>query len=281
MHTYHTKTVVADFSDKLLRLSLPCLFGIAWFVFLWGLSLPALLSGVALGMLIWLCIRQYVKKATQKREMQLRRTIGGELALSRLLMENDSQAALQCFDWLKSKYHLSNPTVLSCGVLSACGENKILLTALNYHASQALTTQHIVDALRAAKDSGANEILLCLTAPLAKDASAFVDEQVFPLRVVTRDELVALAGSFSPATDADLRALGRKKRIRRSAKQWLAVILDSARAGRYLRYGIGFSLFALLTGSRYYLFPGMCCLGMYAGSKVHNRRLSERKHWKG
>ena len=281
MHTYHSRTIIADFSDKALRLSLPCLFGVTWFVFLWGLSLAALMSGIALGMLIWLCIRQYVKKATKKREVHLRCTIGGELALSRLLMEEDPQAVMQCFEWVKSKYRLSNPIHCSNRVLCNCGKNKELLMVLNFHPTQAISTQQIVDALRVLKTSGANKLLLCITAPLSKDVSSFVNEQSFPLHIVTRDELVELAGSFAPATDDDLRTLGSKKRIRRSPKQWLAVILDPARTGRYLRYGAGFSLFAFLTGSRYYLFPAVFCFCMYVGSKWHNRLLNGNTRWKG
>ena len=48
------------------------------------LSLPALTAGLGLGGLIWLCVRQFGKRITRKREKQMRRIIGGELALQKL-----------------------------------------------------------------------------------------------------------------------------------------------------------------------------------------------------
>ena len=106
MQKYRLKTPIAAISDRLLRVAVTSVLGVGWFVFLWGLSLPALTAGLALGALLWLCVRQFSRQSTCKREEQMRRMIGGELALARLLLEPPRKAAFQCALWLTPKYPL-------------------------------------------------------------------------------------------------------------------------------------------------------------------------------
>ena len=87
MEHYRPKTLIAGITDRLMRAGTACILGIGWFVFLWGFSLPALTAGMALGVMLWLCARQFSKHITMKREKQLRCMLGGELALNRLLLE--------------------------------------------------------------------------------------------------------------------------------------------------------------------------------------------------
>ena len=104
MEKYRPKTAVASLNDRIFRMLVPCIAGIAWFVFLWGLSLPAITAGIALGVLIWLCIRQFGKRITRKREKQMRRIIGGELALRKLLLLPPRHAAFQAALWIAPQY---------------------------------------------------------------------------------------------------------------------------------------------------------------------------------
>ena len=81
MQKYKPKTPLANVSDRVLRVMITCGLGIGWFVYLWGMRLTALTAGVAFGGLLWLCARQFGKKSMMRREKQMRRIIGGELAL--------------------------------------------------------------------------------------------------------------------------------------------------------------------------------------------------------
>ena len=86
MQKYKPKTPLANVSDRVLRVMITCGLGIGWFVYLWGMRLTALTAGVAFGGLLWLCARQFGKKSMMRREKQMRRIIGGELALGQNLM---------------------------------------------------------------------------------------------------------------------------------------------------------------------------------------------------
>ena len=57
MQKYRTKTPLASLSDHLLRALVPWVLGVGWFVYLWGVSLPSMAAGSALGVMLWLCLR--------------------------------------------------------------------------------------------------------------------------------------------------------------------------------------------------------------------------------
>ena len=120
------------------------------------------------------------------------------------------------------------------------------------------------------------QTLLCLTASVSSDALSYAASLDPPMKIIQRGELIELAGYAHPATDEDLRMIGRQKRTRRSAKEWLAVVLDASRARRYLWYGMGLGLLALSTGSSYSPVPAALCLGLFAACKLNRRR-----HWTG
>ena len=117
MERYRPKTALASAADHLLRLLIAWLAGVGWFVALWGLSLPALTAGTALGGLFWLCARLLGKKRMQKKETALRRTLGGELALEKLLLLSETEAITQCIHWLQSRTNLQITEPMSKGGL--------------------------------------------------------------------------------------------------------------------------------------------------------------------
>ena len=97
-----------------------------------------------------------------------------------------------------------------------------------------------------------------------------------PVEVISREELINLAGLCSPATDEDLSRLGRQKRKRRSAKEWFSIVLDASRAKRYFWYGLGLGALALLTGQGYYPIPAALCLMLFAACKIRQLRAARQ-----
>ena len=280
MQKYHPKTIFAEFSDHLLRLSTAFLAGIAWFVFLWGLTPASLCSGLAFGAMIWLCIRQFSKKITHKREAQMRRIIGGELALENLLLEQPRRAAFMCALWLNPKFHMEIYKAVEWSVIGILNGKKTIITLISQHPSQPIGIQQIIDCMRSARQRHTEQTILCLTAPLTKDAKFYATSLDPPPCLVEREELIEWAGLAAPATDEALRKLGGHNNTRRSAKEWLAVILDASRARRYFCYGTGMSLYALISGNRFYSVPAAICLCFYAACKAHAKLFSGSRHWK-
>lgn len=281
MQKYHLKTPIAAISDRVLRAAVTSALGIGWFVFLWGVSLPSLTAGLALGALLWLCVRQFSKQATCKREEQMRRMIGGELAVSRLLLESPRRAAFQCALWLTPKYPLIMQKALDWRVIGLLEGQRTCIRLIAQHPGQKITPQQILECARESREKQMEQTFLCLTAPAEPEALSYAAGLDPPIHVIEQSELTELAGYAHPATDEDLRSISRQKRTRHSAQEWLAVVLDASRARRYFWYGIGLSLFALLTGSGYYPFPAAACLGLYAACKLRQAAFNRRRHWTG
>jgi len=268
MEKYHPKTLVAGFADKVLRIFVTCLAGTGWFVFLWGLSLPALFAGIALGGLIWLCARQFGKRITQKREEQMRRMIGGELALSQLLLRPPRHAAFQAALWIAPRFPVVMHKAVDWGVTGTLDEKNVLVRLIAQHESLPVNVQQVVECAREMAQRQTEKCILCLTAPASTEALKYAAAHDPPITIVSRDELIELAGFCHPATDEDLRNMGRKQKTRRSPQEWLAVILDASRARRYFWYGMGLSALAVLTGLHVYPLPAFTCFVLYAGCKI-------------
>lgn len=267
MLKYKPKTMAAQLTDRILRILVTCLIGIGWFVALWGFCLPALTAGVALGGLIWLCARQFGKRSTQKREKQMRRMIGGELALQKLLLLPPRHAAFQAALWIAPKFPVVMQKAVEWGILGTLDQQTVLVRLIAQHESQTVSAQQVVECAREMRAHNVKRCILCLTAPASRDAQLYAAAADPPIELVERAELVDFAGLCSPATDVDLSKLGRKKQPRRSFREWATIVLDASRARRYFWYGLGLSLLALLTGLPFYPIPAMVCLGLFAACK--------------
>ena len=238
MHKYQPKAPVAEAADKLLRAMLAALAGTAWFVYLWGVQLTALTAGVAMGGLIWLAARQLGKKRMQRKEAQMRQMIGGELALSRLMMLSPRHAAFQAALWLLPKADIHMEKALPWGVLGTWKGGRVLVRLIAQHESLPINVQQVIKAVR--------------------------------------DELVALAGANEPATDEQLLRMAEGRRHKgRSLTSWLDEILSAGKAKRYLWYGLGMGVLAAITRQWVYPFPAAVCLLLYAGCKIRNWRRKE------
>lgn len=272
MKKYRPKSPAANVADKLLRLMIAAALGVGWFVYLWGLSLPALSAGLALGMLFWLCARLFGKKSVEKREKQMRQMLGGELALDRLLTMSPRHAAFQAAVWLSPKYPMEMQRAAEWSVSGTLEDKPAQIRLIAQHESVRVTAQQLVTVVREARQGKADICVLCVTAPLAREADEYLHSAPVDLRLVKRDELALLAGLCSPATDEDLARLSHKKRTRRTAKQWIAIILSPGRARRYFWYGAGMAALAFVTGQWVYPLPAVVCLALFAGCKARELR---------
>ena len=267
MQKYKPKTPLASVGDRLLRALLTAGLGVGWFVWLWGLSLPALTAGVAMGGLMWLCARSFGKKSVEKREKQMRRIIGGELALRRLLLMGPRHAAFQAALWIAPVCPVCMRQAVEWGVLGTLDGQETYVRLIARHESQPVGVDLFLDAAREAAAHRARRVVVCLTAPAPREALTWAAEAEPPIRVVDRETLIELAGLQNPATDDDLRALGRRKRARRPLRDWLRMATDDSRASRYFWYGMGLSGLALLTGQPYHSLPALACLGLFGACK--------------
>ena len=268
MESYRPKTALASAADHLLRVLLAWAAGVGWFVALWGLCLPALTAGTALGGLFWLCARLLGKKQVQKKEAALRQTLGGELALEKLLLASPDEAAFQCVQWLQARTRLQ----IESGGLGMWDGETVLLRLFAQHPGTEISSQPVSETIRKARQAQVQRILLCTTAPLSSAACRLAETAEPSLRLVGREELIQLAGACCPATDEDLCRLKQRKPKRRSAREWLKIILHPSRAKRYFWYGVGLAALTLATGQRFYPIPAAVCLLLFAGCKIYAAR---------
>jgi len=280
MEKYRPKTVIAELSDRLFRFGAACLTGVVWFVMLWGLTAASISSGIAFGLVIWMCIRQFSKKITGKREAQMRRTIGGELALEKLLLESPRRAALLCTLWITPKYDLEIEKAVGWSVAGMMNGQKTIVMLISQHPSLPIGVQAIIECVRQARRQQMKQTILCLTAPLSREAKSFASSLDPPPCIIERDELIKWAGIASPATDEDLRKLGRQNNTRRSAKDWLAVVLNASRARKYFSYGAAMALYGAISHNRFYTIPSIACLCLYICCKVRACLLNDSRRWK-
>ncbi|MBE5813856.1 MAG: hypothetical protein E7320_01435 [Clostridiales bacterium] len=276
MHRYRPKAPLAEAADKLLRALVAALLGTAWFVYLWGVRPTALTAGIAMGGLLWLAARQLGKKRMLRREAQMRQMIGGELALSRLMMLSPRHAAFQAALWLLPKADIHMEKALPWGVLGRWKEGRVLIRLIAQHESLPINVQQIIKAVRDAHDQEADRCILCVTAPVSREAAAYAEDLEMPIRIVGREELVALAGAGAPATDEQLRRMAQGRRHRsRSLRELLSSVLAPAKAGRYLWYGAGMGLLGILTRQWVYPIPAAVCLLLFLGCKIHSWQKKE------
>lgn len=268
MEKYKPKTMLANAADHIFRLLAACCAGIIWFVYLWGLRASALTAGVALGGIIWLLVRQFVGLATRRRETQMRRTIGGEIALNQLLLLEPKEAGFQAALWLSPRFPVDIQQSIDWGVLGVLNRRTTLIRLIAQHESQKVNAQQIVEVAREMKRLSAEQCLLCLTAAASKEAIEYAIGVDPPIRILLREELIELAGLASPATDEQLRSIARRKKTRRGKEEWIRIILHPSRARRYLWFGISLGFLGIATGQIYYPIPAITCLTLYVLCKI-------------
>ena len=261
MEQYLRRNRLSEALDALGMAALLYLLATGWFVWLWGLNLPSLLAGAALGTLFWLGRVQWRKRHVHRREKALRSRIGGELLLETMLLSEAKEAHFHAAVLLAEKWPIAMQRVKEEGVLCRQGEETLLVQCLRMPADGELSVGDLLAAQRAVKRVKADRAVLCVLGKVAPKVAARAEEAAVPLRIIRRETLLQLAGRYAPATDEQLIELGKRSRpLQRGKVAHLVFRRDKAR--RYHLYGLGMLVVYVLTGARLYAVPGMVCLTM-------------------
>ncbi len=263
MQSYLRKARLSTLMDTLGLGLLLLALGIGWFVRLWGLGLPALVGGTALGILGQTGVGQLRRRTVARREAALRRRLGGELMLEDMLLAPARQAHFQAALLLGAEYPLTMERVTDEGMLCRSGEERLLVSCIPLPEEAEAGPGALAGVQRACRRHGVRRGVACVTGRVSPKTEAWAAEGCIPVKVIRRDALLRLAGAMSPATDAQLVALGQRKKrlapggLRRS-------ILRRDKAKTYMLYGLGLVLMYLVTGMKYYPVPGCVCLALAA-----------------
>ena len=112
----------------------------------------------------------------------------------------------------------------------------------------------------------AKALWLCVPCSIGSDAQT-QGEKKLPVRLITREQLIHLLGSASPATDRQLVALGKERKKQVPFKKVLRIIFQPDKARRYALYGLLLLFLYTLTGLPYYAVPGVICVSFAAVSR--------------
>ena len=265
MQEYLRRTRLSGIMDG-AGFHLLALFGsLIWFTLLWGLRLPSLTAGASLYLLIALIRKKTRDGRLKRKEKKLRAVIGGELALERLLLSPPDQAHFEMAMLLSLKYPLVLLRTGQDGVLCALRGDRLLIAFAQLPACCKLDAVNVLNFQRAVRAANARRGVLCVPCPIDPAAR----EQALtgtPVSFLSREALIPLFGENNPATDAQLVALGRRKK-RRASVSWLRTVLSPLRAKKYAWYGGLLLCMYQLTHLIYYAVPGLVCVSLAAACR--------------
>ena len=241
-----------------------------WFLLLWGLRLSSVLAGLALYGMILLLRRKVRDDHLARREKQMRAAIGGELALERLLLTQKERAHFETAVLLSVNHPLVLLQTGGEGVLCDLKGKKVLVSFLQRHDSASVEADHVLSMQRDIRLLHADRGLLCVPCGISAKAREQAQAQP-PVSFLSREEMIALFGRVNPATDAQLVALGRRKKAPRPARI-LRLVLDRRRAKRYACYGALLLLMHQFTGFFFYAPAGLLCVGLAAACRCVRER---------
>ena len=222
METGFKRNLLAELLDSVGRGVLLMALGIGWFVFLWGLNLPALLAGIALGTLLLLLRRLYRQTTLVRRETALRCRIGGELLLEKMLLSEAKEAHFQAALLLEEKWPLRMQRITADGALCrqekpSGGAETLLVQCVRMPPEGELSIGQLVEAHRAMQRQQANRVILCVLGKAPPRVIARAEQMPTPIRVIRRETLLALAGGFPPRRMHNWWRWGSENGERRSA----------------------------------------------------------------
>lgn len=237
-----------------------------WFLLLWGLRLSSAAAGLGLYGLILLLRRKIRDDRVNRREQAMRQTIGGELALERLLLTERTRAHFETAMLLS----LAHPLVLlkaeEEGVLCGLKGQKVLIAFLQRHAAVSVEADHVLAFQRDVRLLHADRGLLCVPCGISPQAREQALSQP-PVSFLSREETVALFGRANPADDEALVALGRRRKAPRPGAKLAHLALSPRRARRYACYGALLLLMYQFTRFFFYAPAGLLCLALAAASR--------------
>lgn len=261
MQEYLQKSHLSQAMDALGLHALLLLFSAGWFTLLWGLRLQSLLAGAGLYGLLALILRKGRDSRLHRREQRLRRQIGGEMALERLLLTAPEKAHFEAAMLLSLQSPLTLLRMEEAGVLCTLRGDRVLVSFVQLPPRDKLRAGHVLHCQRAVKALGGDRVILCLPCQISEEAREQASSGP-AVTLIPRDRMIALFGAQAPATNSQLVALGQRKRKKAPLKRWLRRILDRQKARRYALYGCLLLGFYLATGIGYYAWPGLICVAL-------------------
>lgn len=253
-------TKLAGRMDRLGLCLLVLIACFVWFYYLYGSFPAAVLSSAAMTVLILKTIRLGEKRTLHKREKALRRRIGGEMAVDSLMLQTPTSAASNAATWLSQVLTLSDFEPKPDGILATHENETVFITCVQQHASSPTGCDATLACVRNARRENADICIACSTSDFAQEAILLVEDISPKTRLLGRSGLIELAGVTAPASDEQLRALGKRRQQKFRRELFQARILDPAKKRRYLLYGTVLSLMYLLTRQLVHLIPAMVCL---------------------
>lgn len=241
----------------------------AWFIWQWGLRLPALTAGAALYGLIVLLRRKIRDDSLVRKEKRLRAAIGGELALERLLLSSPERANFELAMLLSVRCRLILLQITDAGILCSLKGEKILIAFVQLPASAALGAERVLFFQREVKKHHGSRGIMCAPCTVSPEAREQAEGQP-GVSFISRETMISLFGSANPATDGQLVTLGQRRK-KAPAARWLHSVLDIRRARRYACYGgllLGMYQFTHLP---YYAIPGLVCVFLAAACRCQKR----------
>ncbi|MDR0896704.1 MAG: hypothetical protein LBN04_02485 [Oscillospiraceae bacterium] len=235
----------------------------AWFYWLWGSVLPACASAVALSLLISRAIQLGERRTLKHREAALRRRIGGEMAVDSLLLQPAASAVSNAVSWMTQVVNLTDFQPKAHGLLAAHDAQRVWVSCLQKHAGSASGCDDVLACVRHARRESADICIVCSTSNFTPEAMQLAEDVTPRTRLMGRSGLIKMAGIAAPATDEQLRALGKRRRQQFRRELWQARILDPAKKRRYMIYGLGLCALYLLSRQLIYLIPALVCLLLF------------------
>ena len=195
----------------------------------------------------------------------MRAAIGGELALERLLLTQKEKAHFETAMLLSMRYPLVLLQTGRDGVLCDLKGKKVLIAFLQRHSSTTVDADQVLSMQRGVRLLHADRGLMCVPCGISAKAREQAQAQP-PVSFLSREEMIVLFGRANPATDAQLVALGRRKKALRPA-MLLRLVLDRRRVRRYACYGALLLLMHRFTSFFFYAPAGLLCLSLAAASR--------------
>lgn len=272
MERYLQRSRLGSALDDLGLRSVIALGAMVWFCWLWGIGMPALIAGSALGILGQMTLSRYRRYSVGRREQQLRQSLGGEMLLEDMVLSSEKQAHMRAAMLLAMKYPLTIIKVEEDGALCRSGGRLLIVYCVRRSEADEATAEDALRVQRACRHHLAERGVLCLPCREGKRLLSAVEKSAVPLRIIPRETMLTLAGRASPATDEQLVALGKRKERPTPGKQLWATALHRDRAGRYMFYAMAMLTIYILTGIRWYPLPGLLLALLGAVSHYHAGR---------
>ena len=221
------------------------------FLLLWGVRLPAFTAGVSLYLFLITLRRTGREQRLRRRENEVRRRIGGEIALERLLLEESARAHFEAALLLSNRYHFQLVRILDEGVLCKKDGKTLLISFVQMHREDTLSATQTASFHRIACRVHADQCWLCVPCKISPDAREVLGASSV-LRLFSRDALIRLFGAAAPATDNQLVLIKRRRKQPMRTKAWRRELLRGENAPRFARYAALMAALLFLTGQSVY-----------------------------